>query len=173
MISEQLKDLAAEYILAQESSDEAVAQAHERFVTQLEAEEIGYFDPNDIAHIAEGIVEDSFDLLHHTCGQAVVLDGDQFRIHGGDLAGHLIERCPRCDKPLDAYDLYTNPGGKLRNLLREAGYYPTRDSLALIAKEDQRSSAIEEMYAMSRQLSDGDLLAAYGVIAALLEESKR
>lgn len=172
MVSEQLKELAAEYVVAREAA-EPLAEVRERLTAQLDAEAIGYFDAEDVAHIARGIVEGSFDVLYHTCGHAIVLDGERFRIHGGELAGHLIKDCPRCGKPLDAYALYAEPGGETHNLLREAGLYPARDSLALIAEADQRASTIEETCAMLKRLNDGDLLAVYGVIAALLEESER
>lgn len=171
MVSEQLRDLAAEYVAAREA-EAPRDEVRERLTARLDAEGIGYFDLDDIAHIAQGIVEGSFDILYHTCGQAVVLDGERFRIHGGELAGHLIKDCPRCGKPLDAYALYAEPGGETHNLLREAGLYPARDSLALIAEADQRSSTIEETCAMLKRLNNGDLLAVYGVIAALLEESE-
>jgi hypothetical protein len=162
MVNSQLVSIAEEYFAAR-------AETYDRFVAQLDAAGIGYFNREDVDHIAEGILNQTFDVLYHTCGQSIVLDGEQFRIHGGDWAGHVIEKCPRCEKPLDAYDLYTEPGSEVRNMLREAGLYPARDGLALIADAEQRQAILQDLGEMLAQLSDSDLLALYAVITDLLE----
>jgi hypothetical protein len=135
---------------------------------QLDVEGIRYFDREDAARIAAGIVEDSFDVLYHKCGRAVILDGDTFRIHGGELAGHAIESCPECGEHLDAFDLYPVSGGTVHNILRQAGLYPTVDSLVLMSDPEQRATILRELRELLGDLSDGDLLAVYAVVVALM-----
>lgn len=166
MVSNQLLNAAKEYVAAGTETDD-------RFMAQLDAAGIGHFNHEDVKHIAEGILNQTFDILYHTCGQSIVLDGERFRIHGGSLAGHTIEDCPRCGKKLDAYDLYAEPDSEVRKLLRQAGLYPARDGLALIADDEQRNTILQELDKMLGQLNDSDLLAVYAVLTDLLGESQR
>jgi hypothetical protein len=179
MISDRLRELAANYVTARQEQEQAPtndalktcrSEAHEQFIMQLDTEGIRYFDSEDAARIAAGIMAGSFDVLYHKCGRAVILDGDTFRIHGGDLAGHVIESCPECGKRLDAFDLYAASGGTVHNMLRQAGLYPTADSLVLMADPEQRTTILRELRGLLGDLSNGDLLAVYAVAMALMKD---
>ena len=178
MVSDRLRQLAANYITARQAqeqdptSDElktSRSEAHGQFMKQLDMEGIRCFDREDADRIASGIVEGSFDVLCHKCGRAVILDSDTFRIHGGDLAGHAIESCPECGQRLDAFDLYADPGGMTHNLLRQAGLYPTADSLVLMVDSEQRATILRDLRELLGDLGDGDLLAVYAVVVALMK----
>jgi hypothetical protein len=179
MLNPKLKQLAAEYIAmhldaeetAGDNSDATRSSAREQFAAELKKNGIVYFDPEDVDRIAREIAEETFDLRYHQCGRAIILDDETFRIYGGELAGHVIEDCPGCGRQLDAFDLYAEPGGATRNLLRQAGLYPTADSLILMRDTNQRANILKEIQASLQHLSDGDLLAAYAVIVALLQDS--
>jgi hypothetical protein len=179
MISDRLRELAADCVAArweqeQDPTNDGLkarrSEVHEQFIMQLDAEGIRYFGSEDAARIAAGIMAGSFDVLYHECGRAVILDGDTFRIHGGDLAGHVIESCPECGKRLDAFDLYAASGGAVHNMLRQAGLYPTADSLVLMADSEQRATILRELRELLADLSDGDLLAVYAVAMALMKD---
>jgi hypothetical protein len=178
MISSRLRQLAADYITAWQAqeqdptSEELEArrsEAHEQFIVQLDVEGIRYFDHEDADRIAAGIMEGFFDVLYHKCGRAIILDGETFRIHGGGLAGHAIEICPECGQRLDAFDLYPVSGGPVHGMLRQAGLYPTADSLVLMADPEQRATILRELRESLGDLSDGDLLAVYAVVVALIK----
>lgn len=181
MISDRLRELAANYVTARQAqeqdptSDELKnrrSEAHDQFMKQLDIEGIRYFDREAAARIAAGIVEGSFDVLYHKCGHAIILDGDTFRIHGGELAGHTIEICPECGKRLDAFDLYPVSGGTVHNMLRQAGLYPTVDSLVLMSNSEQRATILQELRKTLGKLSDADLLAVYAVVVALMRNGE-
>jgi hypothetical protein len=179
MLNRKLKQLAAEYTsmrqAVEETPDDALdadlTSVREQFTAELKKVGIVYFDPPDVDRIAQGIAEETFGLRYHQCGRAVILDDETFRIYGGQLAGHVIEDCPGCGRRLDAFDLYAEPGGATRNLLRQAGLYPTADSLILMRDTNQRAAMLNEIQTSLQHLGDGDLLAAYAVIVALLEDS--
>ncbi|HDQ71302.1 MAG TPA: hypothetical protein ENN19_04290 [Chloroflexi bacterium] len=175
MLTSKLKELAADYLSTlgapAAGSDDSISKERELFTDELAAEGIVYFDPDDVDRIARGMSEGTFDLRYHQCGRAIILDSERFRIHGGKLAGHVIEDCPGCGRRLDAFDLYAEPGGATRNLLRQAGLYPTADSLVLMRDANQRATILEGLQESLRHLSDGDLLAAYAVVVALLQDS--
>ena len=177
MLSDRLRRLAAGYVIAQkaqgqdDTSDElkaCMSEACDQFMLQLDVDGIRYFDREDAARIAAGIVDGTFDVLYHGCGRAIVLDGDIFRIHDGDLAGHVIERCPGCGMWLDAFDLYADPGGRTRNLLRQAGLYPTADGLVLMADPERRTIILRDLREALGNLGNGDLLAVYAVVVAMI-----
>ncbi|MDY7078627.1 MAG: hypothetical protein SXV54_17060 [Chloroflexota bacterium] len=179
MLSDQLRQLAQDYITALQAqkqnptSDELDAHTSEtynQFTAQLETDGIRYFDTEDATRIAAGILAGSYDMLYHRCGRAIVLDGEIFRIHGGRLAGHVIESCPECGKRLNAYDLYADPGGATRNLLRQAGLYPTADSLILMKDPEQHAIILQELREALSDLTTGDLLAIYAVVTAMINK---
>ena len=147
------------------------SEVYDQFVAQLEADDIRYADREDAVRIAVGIVGGTFDVRYHKCGQAVIWDGNVVKIHGGRLAGRIIDRCPKCQKQLDAFRLYADPGGATRDLLREAGLYPTADGLVLARGPERRVSILRELVKSMNDLGDGDLLAVYAVTIALLRDS--
>ena len=172
MLSEQLRQRAAAYLKALEDVPSPELEQHDaynQFVEQLDAEGIHYFDSEDVTRIAVGIIEGTFDVLYHQCGRAVILDGERFRIHGGRLAGYTIEDCPGCGCRLNAFDLYATPGSATRNLLRQAGLYPTVDSLVLVQMSEQRQHIMQELHALLEQLPNDDLLSIYAVALALTQ----
>jgi hypothetical protein len=180
MLTDRIRQLAQDYATARQAqeqdpaSDEFeihVTEAHDRFVAQLEAEEIRYYDSEDAARIAAGIVDRTFDVRYHKCGRAIIRDGEMLRIHGGKLAGRVIDRCPGCQKPLNAFTLYANPGGVARDLLRDAGLYPTADGLVLLRGSERRGEILQELEHSLDELGDGDLLAVYAVVIALIKDS--
>jgi len=173
VLNEQLRQRAAAYMEALEDASPSEVEQSDtyiQFVEQLDAEGIQYFDQEDTTRIAAGIVEGTFDVLYHQCGRAVILDGDQFRIYGGRLAGYVIEDCPGCGCRLNAFDLYATPGSVIRNLLRQAGLYPTADSLVLVQMSEQRQHIMQELHTLLKQLPDDDLLSVYAVALALTQE---
>jgi hypothetical protein len=181
MLGDRLRRLAEDYVTVQQTqeqeftageTEDRIRKVYEQFVKQLETEGIGYFDEEDAGRIAVGIVDGTFNVLYHKCGRAIILDGDAFRIRGGELAGYTIEDCPGCGKPLNAFDLYDDPGGPTRNLLREAGLYPTSDSLVLMEDSGRRAAMLEALWESLNSLGDGDLLATYAVVAALIKDSE-
>ncbi len=180
MFSNRIRQLAQEFGLAQEAwkqdstNDELMArtsEAYKRFVTQLEMDDIPYTGRSDAVRIATGIVSGTFDVRYHRCGQAVVRDGTVVKILGGRLAGRVIDRCPRCQKQLNAFHLYADPGGDARDLLREAGLYPTAGDLVLAKGPRRRVSILQELAITLDKLGDGDMLAVYAVAIALLSDS--
>jgi hypothetical protein len=180
MLSDQIRQLAQDYVTVQQAHEQdpasseleaRVVQAYDQFVAQLEAEEIRYYDSEDAARIAAGIVDKTFDIRYHKCGRVIIRDGGMLRIHGGKLAGRVVDRCPGCQKPLDALTLYANPGGVARDLLRDAGLYPTADGLVLIRDPERRVDILQELQGSLVELGDGDLLAVYAVVIALIEDS--
>jgi len=177
MVSDRLRQLAANYLTSRQEQEQDPtseelktrrSEAHDQFMMQLDVEGIHCFDSEDAARIAAGIMEGSFDVLYHKCGRAIILDGDTFRIHGGDLAGHAIESCPECGQRLDAFDLYPVSGGTVHNMLRQAGLYPTANSLVLMVDSEQRTAILQELRKLLGGLSDGDLLATYAVVVVLI-----
>jgi hypothetical protein len=56
-------------------------------------------------------------------------------------------------------------------LLREAGLYPTADGLVLTRGRKRRISILRELAKLLGSLGDGDMLAVYAVVVALLRES--
>jgi len=179
MLGDRLRQLAEDYVTLHKTQEQEltagemehrVREVYEQFVKQLGTEGIGYFDEADAGRIAVGIVDGTFNVLYHKCGRDVVLDGDTFRIRGGELAGYAIEDCPGCGKPLSAFDLYDDPGGPTRNRLREAGLYPTSDSLVLMEDSGRREAMLEALWESLNSLGDGDLLATYAVVAALIRD---
>jgi hypothetical protein len=180
MLSDRIRQLARDLGTAQESwrqhpADDGLAartsEAYDRFVAQLEAEDIRYAGREDAVRIATGIVSGTFDVRYHKCGQVVIRDGEVVKIHGGRLAGRVIDTCPKCGKQLDAFRLYADPGGATRDLLREAGLYPTADGLVLVKSSEQRAGMLRELVESLSDLGDGDLLAVYAVVVALLRDS--
>ena len=180
MLSDRLRQLAQDFDTARRvwrqdpTNDELgsrTSEAYDRFVAQLEADDIRYDDRKDAVRIAAGIVSGAFDVRYHKCGQAVVRDGEVVKIHGGRLAGRAIDKCPKCQKRLDAFSLYADPGGVARDLLREAGLYPTADGLVLARGPGRRDSILQEMAISMDKLGDGDMLAVYAVVIALLNDS--
>ena len=180
MLSNRIRQLAQDYVTVHRAqrqdptSDELgvrVAEMYDRFVAQLETEGFRYADNEDVIRIASGIVSETFDVRYHRCGHAVVRDGETLRIHGGRLSGHVIDRCPGCQQRLDVFDLYANPGGVARDLLREAGLYPTADGLILVREPERRASILHELHESLGKLEDGDLVAVYGVVFALMRDS--
>ncbi len=180
MFSDRIKQLAHDLGAAQEAwkqdptNDELGArtsEAYERFVAQLEEDGISYTGRADAVRIATGIVSGTFDVRYHGCGQAVVRDGSVVKIFGGRLAGRVIDRCPKCQKLLNAYLLYADPGGDARDLLREAGLYPVADDLILARGPGQRTSILQELAIALDELGTGDMLAVYTVAVALLSGS--
>jgi hypothetical protein len=180
MLSNRIRQLAQDFGAAQEAwrqdpaNDELgtrTSEAYDRFVAQLEADDLPYADREDAVRIASGIVSGTFDVRYHRCGQAVIRDGDVVKIHGGRLAGRVISRCPKCQKQLDAFRLYADPGGSTRDLLREAGLYPTADGLVLARGPGRRDSILQELAIALDKLGDGDMLAVYAVVIALLSDS--
>jgi hypothetical protein len=180
MFSDRIRQLARDLRAAQEAwrqdptNDELggrTSEAYDRFVAQLEVDEIPYSGREDAVRIATGIVNGSFDVRYHRCGQAVIRDGDVVKIFGGRLAGRIIDRCPKCQKQLDAFRLYADPGGATRDLLREAGLYPTADGLVLARGPGRRDSILQELAISLDKLGDGDMLAVYAVVVALLSDS--
>ena len=105
MFSDRIRQLAQNFGAAQEAwrqdptDDELgvrTSEAYDRFVAQLEADDIPYSGREDAARIAAGIVSGAFDVRYHRCGQAVIRDGDVVKILGGRLAGrvkHLFLGC--------------------------------------------------------------------------------
>jgi hypothetical protein len=180
MLSDQIRQLAQDYAAAQQAHEQdpnsseleaRAAQAYDQFVAQLEVEEIRYYDDEDAARIAAGIVDKTFDVRYHKCGRALIRDGEMLRIHGGRLAGRVVDRCPGCQKSLNAFTLYANPGGVARDLLRDAGLYPTADGLVLVGDPERRADILQELQGSLGELGDGDLLAVYAVVVALIEDS--
>ncbi len=180
MFSDRIRQLARDFGAAQEAwrkdptNDELgvrTSEVYDRFVAQLEADGIPFSGREDAVRVATGIVSGSFDVRYHRCGQAVIRDGDVVKILGGRLAGRVIDRCPKCQKPLDAFRLYADPGGATRDLLREAGLYPTADGLVLARGPGRRDRILQEMAVSMDKLGDGDMLAVYAVIVALLSDS--
>ena len=180
MFSDRIRQLAQDFGAAQEAwrqdptNDELgvrTSEAYDRFVAQLEADDISYSGREDAVRIAAGIVSGAFDVRYHRCGQAVIRDGNVVKILGGRLAGRVIDRCPKCQKRLDAFRLYADPGGATRDLLREAGMYPTADGLVLARGPGRRASILQEMAISMDKLGDGDMLAVYTVVIALLNDS--
>jgi hypothetical protein len=180
MLSTQLRQRATNYVAAREAQeqdptgDEAnlhLSEAYDQFVAQLEADSIPYFDDADVARIATAIVDRSFDVRYHKCGRGLVLDGQTFRIQGGKLAGHEIEDCPECGMRLNPFDLYADSGGGVRNLLREFGLYPTASSLILMEDPAKHATTLQELRDSVGNLGDGDLLAIYAVVVALMEDA--
>ncbi len=180
MFSDRIKQLAHDFSLAQEAwkqdstNDELstrTSEAYERFVTQLEEDGISYTGRADAVRIATGIVSGTFDVRYHGCGQAVVRDGSVVKIFGGRLAGRVIDRCPKCQKLLNAYLLYADPGGDARDLLREAGLYPAADDLKLVRGPGQRVSVLQELAITLDKLGDGDMLSVYAVAVVLWSNS--
>ena len=180
MLSDQIRQLAQDFGAAREAWRQdptnnelgvCTSEAYNRFVAQLEADDIPYSSREESVRIADGIVSGSFDVRYHRCGQAVIRDGDDVKILGGRLSGRVIDRCPKCQKHLDAFRLYADPGGATRDLLREAGLYPTADGLVLARGPERRASILQEMAISMDKLRDGDMLAVYAVIVALLSDS--
>ncbi|MEE8389388.1 MAG: hypothetical protein V3S14_01145, partial [Anaerolineae bacterium] len=180
MLSDQIRQRAQDFGTAQRTwrqdptNDELgvrTAEAYDRFAAQLETDSISYADREDVVRIAAGIVSGAFDVRYHRCGQAVIRDDDVVKILGGRLAGRVIDRCPKCQKQLDAFRLYADPGGATRDLLREAGLYPTADGLVLARGPGRRASILQEMAVSMDKLGDGDMLAVYAVIVVLLSDS--
>jgi hypothetical protein len=180
MLSNRIRQLAQDYVTVQQAHEQnptdgeleaRVVEAYDEFVAHLEAEEIRYFDSEDAARIAAGIVDRTFDVRYHKCGRAIIRDGEMLRIHGGRLAGRIVDRCPGCQKPLNAFTLYADPGGVARDLLRDAGLYPTADGLVLVEDPERRRDILEELRGSLGELGDGDLLAVYAVVIALIRDS--
>ncbi|MCP4537995.1 MAG: hypothetical protein GY832_12700 [Chloroflexi bacterium] len=180
MFSDRIRQLAQDFGATQEAwrknptNDELgvrTSEAYDQFVAQLEADDIPYSSRDDAVRIATGIVSGAFDVRYHRCGQAVIRDGDVVKILGGRLTGRVIDRCPKCQKHLDAFRLYADPGGATRDLLREAGLYPTADGLVLAKGSGRRDSILQEMAISMDKLGDGDMLAVYAVVIALLNDS--
>ncbi len=180
MFSDRIRQLAQDFGTAQEawkqdSANEELgartSEAYRRFVTQLEVDGIPYTGRADAVRIATGIVSGTFDVRYHLCGQAVVRDGNVVKILGGRLAGRVIDHCPKCQKHLNAFHLYADPGGDARNLLRESGLYPTASDLVLAKGPGQRINILQELAITLDKLGDGDMLAVYAVAIALLSDS--
>ncbi len=180
MFSDRIRQLAQDFSTAQEAWKQDAAneelgtrtsEAYKRFVTQLEVDGIPYTGRADAVRIATGIVSGTFDVRYHRCGQAVVRDGNVVKILGGRLAGRVIDRCPKCQKHLNAFHLYADPGGDARNLLRESGLYPAAGDLVLAKGPGQRISILQELAITLDKLGDGDMLAVYAVAIALLSDS--
>ena len=180
MLSDRIRQLALDFVTTQRAwrqdpaNDELgtrTSGAYDRFVARLGADDIPYADREDAVRIATRIVSGTFDLRYHKCGQAVIRDGTEVRIHGGRLSGRVIDRCPKCGKPLDAFLLYADPGGTTRDLLREAGLYPTADGLVLTRGPKRRISILRELAKSLGRLGNGDLLAVYAVVIALIKDS--
>ncbi len=179
MLSNRLRKRAADYVaahemLAQDPTDDelndGVSEAYVQFVAQLDADGIHYFDADGAARIATAIVDRLFDVRYHKCGHALVVDGQTLKIHSGKLAGHVIKDCPECGMRLNAFDLYADSGGGVRNLLREFGLYPTANSLVLMTDPDQRATTLYELRESLGDMGDGDLLAVYAVVVELTKD---
>ncbi len=179
MLSDRLKQLARRYIAARQAQARGEStggsplpelDALDQFVSQLKAEGIHYQDNNDAARIAVGIANGTYSVRYHSCGQAVIRDGGMVRIYGGKLAGRAIEKCPGCGLPLNGFNLYAVSGGAARDMLQEAGLYPTTDGLTLIKDAEQRANILQEIRSSLSRLSDSDLLAIYAVVTTLLQE---
>ena len=175
MLNNRLRKRAADYVAAREAqaqdpTGDGVSEAYHQFVAQLDADGIHYFDEEDAGRIATAIVDRLFDIRYHKCGHVLVADGQTLRIHGGKLAGHVIEHCPECEMRLSAFDLYADWGGGMRKLLREFGLYPTADSLVLMSDPDQRAATLRELQESLGNMDDGDMLAIYAVVVALTQD---
>ncbi len=179
MLSNRLRKRAADYVAAREMQaqdptdgelNDGLSEAYGQFVAQLDADGIHYFDEDDAARIAAAIAERSFDVRYHKCGRVLIVDGQTLKIHGGKLAGHVIKDCPACGMRLNAFDLYADSGGGVRNLLREFGLYPTADGLVLMTDPNQRAATVDELRESLGNMDDGDLLAVYAVVVALTKD---
>lgn len=113
-------------------------------------------------------------VLYHKCGAAVIQDADgAFKTHVGDLSGASILVCPICAAVLRDRDLYSAKSDITRDKLRDVGWYPDPDSLALMNDPTRRIAIVSTLKETLDDMGDADLLAVYAVVMALMGEGER
>lgn len=106
-------------------------------------------------------------VLYHKCGKTVIQDTDgAFKALDG--ASTLV--CPGCGAVLRDRDLYGTKSDIARDRLRDVGWYPDPDSLALVDNPAQRAIIVSALEESLDEMGDADLLAVYTVVTALVGE---
>ena len=117
------------------------------------------------------MIEQTEQIVYHKCGATVVQDMDgTFRVHEGSLAGAGILVCPTCGAVLRDRDLYSAKSDIARDKLRDVGWYPDPDGLALLDDGERRAAIVSAVKKALDEMGDADLLAVYAVAAALTGE---
>jgi hypothetical protein len=120
------------------------------------------------------MVEQSWQVLYHKCGAAVVQENDgTFWVHGGDMAGESILTCQVCGAVLRDRDLYQTKSDIARERLHDAGWYPDPDGLALMDDPARRAAIAATVQKALGDMSDADLLSVYAVVLALTGDAER
>ncbi|HDQ70485.1 MAG TPA: hypothetical protein ENN19_00110 [Chloroflexi bacterium] len=108
-------------------------------------------------------------LLYHKCGTTIIQETDgTFRSTKPSLGRMSILICPTCGAVLRDRDLYCSKADIAREKLRDEGWYPDPNSLALI-DEDRRSAILATLQEALDEVGDADLLAIYTIVADLTE----
>ena len=106
-------------------------------------------------------------VLYHKCGNTVVQDADgAFKA----ISGTSILVCPSCGAVLRERDLYGSKSDIARDKLRDVGWYPDPDGLALMDDPEQRAAVVSILKETLDNMGNADLLAVYAVIMALVGE---
>ncbi|MDY7079125.1 MAG: hypothetical protein SXV54_19605 [Chloroflexota bacterium] len=119
------------------------------------------------------MAEKNGQVLYHKCGAMVIQDpSGTFRTHDSDPANASILVCPICGAVLRDRDLYATKSDIARDKLRDIGWYPDPDGLALMDDPKQRASILSTLQGALDSMGDADLLAIYAVAVALKGEGE-